>query len=444
MFLPMIHYSGLPKHNRTSASPSSPRFSGQGASTIKGLYLHPDNNTLKSTIAQELDAIGRKEGFPVRVQVGDQLYLPSQLQSIAPDTIEATTRWMQDGCQFIQKLNHKPSLLLSSTYQDPPTIRDGITLGKLLGIRTDSHDLHLEGGNIFVNRDSKGEFYALVGRDVYRNQEAYRRETLLGRMMSRFFSGSRHIVSANVRCRESVQQQLSKLLGIPPQKIFYLSQPDFHLDMSLRPINHPDILVHDGRLSIQFLQDALQASRDDAEKQKIIQLIKETEQLQKNPEKEQFEAELITIERQIQKTEDEKEKSILLYLYEDIKIDRKRSVPKYASPDKVSSQLKAIGLNPIKIPGVFGSLRNRTNYLNAIVHRKANGKLAYITNASPLSCLDQQFERYLFTHFPQIEACYFIKGGPSELEKERHFIQDCLENRGGIHCLALEQPDPNR
>lgn len=424
-------YSGKP----------SPRFGGQGACTVKCLYLHPDEFTLKSTIAQELDAIGQKEGFPVRVQVGNQLYPPSQLQTVAPDTIEATTRWMQDGCQFIRKLNHKPGLLLSSTYQDSPTTRDGVALGKLLGFRTDSHDLHLEGGNIFIDRDSKGETFALVGRDVYRNQEAYRRETLLGRMISRFFSGSRGIVSSNVRCRDSIQKQLSKLLGIPSQKIFYLSQPDFHLDMSLRPINHPDILVHDGQLSLPFLKEAFNASQDESEKQKISQLLKETEQLQKSPEKELFEAELITLERLMEKTDDPKKKKLLLGLYEDVQSDQKRSVPKYASPDKMSSQLKATGLNPVKIPGVFGSLRNRTNYLNAVVHRKANGKLVYITNASPLPFLDEQFKRYLLTQFPQIEACYFITGGPSMLEKERYFIQDCLENRGGIHCLALEQPD---
>lgn len=440
MFSRVAYRPGQLTQNLPGAGHSLLRFGGQGAYAVKCLYLHPDKSTLKSNIAQELDAIGQKEGFSVSVQVKDQLYHPSQLHTIAPDTLETTTRWMQDGGQFIQMVNRKPGLLLSSTYQDPPTIREGKMLGPLLNISSVSHELNLDGGNLFIDRDAQGDTFALVGRDVYRNQEDYRRESLLGKFVSRFIASSR-IPPSNVKCREAIQQQLSNLLGIPLQKIFYLSQPDFHLDMSIRPINYPDILVHDGQLSIQFLKKALQASQDETEKQKILQLLKETEQLQKHPEKDICEAELARIERELNKKEARESKEVLLRYYEDIKKDQKLHLPKYASPDKTASQLKAIGLNPVKIPGVFGNIRNRTNYLNAIVHRKPNGKLVYITNASTLPCLDQQFKQYLLTEFPQIETCYFITGGPSFVEKDRYFIQDCLEHRGGIHCLALEQLD---
>ena len=190
---------------------------------------------------------------------------------------------------------------------------------------------------------------------------------------------------------------LSSLYDVKPQNIHFISQPDFHLDMALRPIGYPYILVNDDSL-------ALKNAKDD----KLLQL-------------------------EIKTRHDEfKEKT---------KIDPK----KFVSPNEVCKELRKIGFVPIKIAGAYSS---GINYMNAIVNKHSDGTITYITNSakgSGYDYLDEVFERELRAKVPNIRNVYFISGNK---DPESIYASPIIEHlhrlSGGLHCMTLEEPDFER
>ena len=120
-------------------------------------------------------------------------------------------------------------------------------------------------------------------------------------------------------------------------------------------------------------------------------------------------------------------------------------------------ELEKHGFKPIKIGGIY---YDGINFINAIAHKKSNGKVSYITNSTKdsipeLEYLEKLFYKDLKKKFSNIDKIYFISGGKHKSVHSNDFfsflnsrgfmncneIMNMLANRfGGIHCMTSEIP----
>lgn len=231
-------------------------------------------------------------------------------------------------------------------------------LAEKLGLQSKIIDVPLVGGNCFLGKKPNGEKFAIVGK--------------------------RNLGQTSI-------DEIAQALEIEPTNIHMLSQPDFHIDLVIRPLNYPYVLVGDPKLMLEELAKKKHLN------EKQLEYIKITN-------------------KQIKKQE---EKNL------------------YATPDMICQELDSCGFEPIKVPGLISDIR--VNFMNALVHQKKDGSFIYVTNASPVkkwTGLDFEgiFKNYIKSHVPSIKKIYFIDG--------KGFIEECMvEGHGGVHCLSKERID---
>lgn len=319
-------------------SPTNISFKGYDAAPLKRIYL--EGNTC-SPFLKEMQKVGKQEKIDI-------------------STIPSRRRWIQDQKTIIEK-DGRP-FLLTDTCPDT-SFCDQIKLVHRIN-NTGSHHFQ-EGGNSFIGKYPNGEKWMIIGNDA----EKYSNKMMIGQSY-----------------------------GIKPENIHFIPQQDYHLDVTMRPIGFPYILVDDPELAKQHLSE-LEKENDCAELQKIKTNI---------------------------------EQNSLGY--------RKT----YSSCDKVVKSLEKIGFKPIRIAGVWS---DEINFMNAIVNKHKDGSISYITNSSectsPLkSKLQKIFEQDLRKSVPNIDKVHFIKGkGPEENPDINHLMHILNLHAGGIHCMSLEEPD---
>jgi hypothetical protein len=117
--------------------------------------------------------------------------------------------------------------------------------------------------------------------------------------------------------------------------------------------------------------------------------------------------------------------------------------------EDVVQALEAANLNHIKIPAVFGrdaDIEGRTkiggfkvNYMNAVVHKRDNGQLVFMTMQSSMPTLDKMFEKTLRSNVANLSDVAFISGGVYSNGKTA--LEDIItEDSGSLHCLSIEHP----
>ena len=311
-------------------------FKGYDAAPLKA--LHVDSWTSRP-IKPELEEIAKSEGFKIR----------SALDYY---------KWAQDLKLIIEK-EGKP-FIVANNRTDLDYLNE---VSKKYGIKSKVNDLIATGGNTFIGKYPNGEKWMMVGFDELQTKS---------------------------------YQYLSQEYGIKEENIIAIPQQYYHLDMFMRPIGYPYVLVDNPELS----------------RSKISSL---------------------------NKAEDIYDYLTITKNFRDFESARSLN---YDSYENVIKTLKDAGFIPIEIAGVFAS---GVNFMNAIVNQHQDGTISYITNSSKcksklLSKLQEDFEKELRQKVPNIDKVYFVRG-KDEFEDCEYLMENLAYRGGGLHCMTMEEPN---
>lgn len=410
----------------------APSFTGYFACPLKELHLQPTGEKANLVLATQLKKIGKSSGFRVVVQLAKKTFssfsdIPFNKECNKLENA-AKLLWGQDNKVFLER--HNCDVLAENGVirkKETGLVRK---LADSLKVPYKKMSSYLDGGNFFIGKDHNGEKFALVGEDSIKltaqkiaakqlNLGAKYKETI--NAISREQLLIDYIEQNKTALTEQAKQAIAKDLNVSSEKVMFIRQPDFHIDLAIRPLKYPYVLVNDASLTTKFLDEYIKKSARGEEQQgKISRLISELNFFKGGPSSE------------------------------------------YSSADETISQLKALGFKPIRVPGVINEIDNPffkdicdldvftkgclANFMNAIVHEKPDGKLVYITNKSPANSygidFNQMFESYAKKVAPNIDEIHFVAG--PETEKENYVHRMLRFNSGGIHCMSAERPDFKR
>ncbi len=230
----------------------------------------------------------------------------------------------------------------------------------------DKSSSYISGGNFFLGKKPDGEKFMLVGA----NEQ----------------------ISTN-------KEGISKRYEVRPENIHYISQQDYHLDLSLRPIGYPYVLVNNPEMSL----------------------------------KNEFKAK--GVKTKSKPTLDKNNFKMLAY---------RKSI----------EQLKENGFIPIPIGAVYDTKNASVNFMNAIVNKHEDGSISYITNSSKcnlpnVSKYQRMFEKDLRSKLeelrkidenaPILKDVYFIEG--ENYGESNEVMDNLIEGAGGVHCMSAEEPN---
>lgn len=359
-------------------------FTGYGARPLRALLMRDSYGNVKfESLINELSSIGKQHGFDVFVQDSKRIlngleYKPQKAFSL-PEA-ESENLWLQDnmtitpnGKMFAPFFSDRLNNIFSRFLKIPLTMRN----------------YHFQGGNFFFIKDN-GKTSLLIGRD----------EAKFGYSL------------------EKIKQDL----GV--DEIYPISQPDFHIDLGIRPLKDKVVLVQDDNLTLAKLREA----------------VKKAEIFHKESRTETSENIKFTI-------------TYLKNAFEYF-IHSKE----YQNDDLIAKELTDYGFKVVRVPSNIvrptnsADINNDThyisNFMNAIVHENKDGDLVYITNKSNLNkhvgivSLEMQkavgldFEEAFkgsLKNYVKPENVYFVDGSG--------IVPELLENyQGGIHCMCAEVP----
>lgn len=314
-------------------------FKGYDAAPLKRVFIE---KATSDPINEEMKAIAKEEGYKLRY---------------ATDYL----KWAQDDKTIIER-NNKPHLI-GNFRPDEDFMRD---MEQNYDIKSTYAKTFVTGGNSFIGKYTNGEKWLLIGEDEIHG--------------------------------DKTKTAISEEYGIDEKNIHTIPQQYYHLDMFMRPVCYPYVLVDNPKLANKTI-----------EKMNWIK----------------YPYDYIHIRNNFNEFEESRSEH-------------------YSSAKRTIEALKGAGFIPIEIAGVFGS---GINFLNAIVNKHKDGSISYITNStkcgSPLiSELEKAFEEDLREKVDNIDKVYFVRGSaeePSELSN--YMMRNLLKYGGGIHCMSLEEPN---
>ncbi len=357
--------------------PYQQTFQGFDARKLKAVAM----TTNQSGIAQEMKNICNKYNVDVWLASPDSLV--SDNFGNVVETCPYTLPWAQDILSMISG-----EKMLYSWADDGL----GWLLEVFKGFKGHSVYDHTKGGNFFIVKNGSADDIFVGSNEIkkYRKDKGY----------------------------------FSDIYGI--KNVHILSQPDYHLDLGIRPLNDKNVLVCDDNLMVNKIKEG-------------IDLITKT--IQNNP---------LNSKRlkEIQYN--------LKFLLNNFLISIKENP--YASSNITFNQILDAGFNPIRVPARFyttvqhgdlqKSLKYDLNFANAVVFEKHNNELVYITNKSQMDKaigITPEIENQTGFSFEKIfkdalksyvkeEDTYFVS------EKNAVMSEFLLKKDCGIHCLCAEIP----
>ncbi len=347
-------------------------FRGYDATKIKNLYMQ---GVQEPDLFCELKKAAKAEN--ITLWAFDNKNFSQELEE---NHTHSGERWAQDDKCFIknetkfyvsdifkkEKSEKSPSKLIACREQYDRHFPK--SLKETFGTDYKYSSTFLVGGNMFIGKKENGERWMLVGNEGV----------------------AERVWDVNL-------DTISRIYKIPKKNIIIMPQPEFHLDMALRPVGYPYILVNDPKL----------------------------------------------VEENIKKYGSKLPEDML----ENYQDSRKNN--KYISCDETIKILEAEGFKPIRIAGDYGFKKNGMNYINAIVNKNPDGSISYITNSgrnTDYEILDKIFEEDLKRALEgkvEIKNLHFISGEKVKNSRydENSIMKNIRELSGGIHCMALEEPD---
>lgn len=404
-------------------------FKGYDARPLKGFLMSSNCRG----IAEEMKAIGDREGFKIFAVVNETLkqkcletlpiyetmpfnmwaqdfwtVVKNKLFSLNNGETEKAIREFfnlkTDFTQEIDRQSPRFNNLNISLYENQQLItgkHDKDELSALLNksqsildeITKAQHEIHIAGGNLFLAKNKTGKEIVIVGENSTRQYDPDEIKAM--------YNASNIIV---------------------------LPQMDFHIDLFIRPLNKGKILIADDNLTLKYLIEGLK------------KLKKHIENL---PIKER-----------------KKYSKIFTNLYiETENFKNNINENKLAQTNEVARILENNNFEVIRVPARIYSychevndddfLKHKCNYLNANVLLNDNDELVYITNKSTFDSklgltpeiskeIDFSIEKNfvdIISNYMDIKHFYFVNG-------ENNFISDELlpDFGGGIHCTCAEIP----
>ena len=324
--------------------------------------------------------IGTQNDFDVFVQTPEQLvnkdYNALKSEKKFPNALYFP--WTQDSVTFTPKNTMAANCLLAEYNQ---ILAEKFKVPYLQTLH------HVQGGNFFFIKE--------------RNKNAL----LIGRDELKYYSA----------------ETIKKDFGI--ERIYPVSQPDFHIDLGIRPLNNRTVLVNDPNITLKGIDKGIRNADNILEQE--------------------FDAELLQVRKKLNAI-----KKCFIKAMSDSK--------EYGNFNNIQRELKLYGFKPVMVPGSIirttgaNDINNEShyimNFLNAIVHERADDhSLIYITNDSLIDefvGITPEIEQRINFSFKK----EFTEKVGRYIEPENiHFIQadftaPLLEYaQGGIHCVFAEQ-----
>lgn len=368
---------------------SVPSFKGYDARPLKGVIVTLNDGMDSFSVVNDLKKIGDKDAFKVfyAVEKGKLLSDIKKIKNLFEEKIQAALyKWAQD--EVILAPNKTVHSDRNSGLANKIA---GLTKSKLQ--LTESSQSRFEGGNLFfVKKDGKEELF--IGKNDF-----------LG-----------HTID-----------DLKQKFGV--EKIHVVPQADYHLDLFMRPLKDGKILICDDSMTIKALNKAI----------KSIQKYIETNNCSKTEKNE-----LLAVKEKLQ--------TLLKEFKKDVKLNHNFSA------DNQEKFFKSIGYEPIRVPSrIYTTIPNSPcddlshslNYINAIVHEKADGDLVFITGKSALDeeCgitkkisekIGFDFEKM----FVDAVSPYIKKENIKFISGDNNYLANLLKKEeGGLHCLCNEIPE---
>ncbi|MBS4760255.1 MAG: hypothetical protein KHX03_06120 [Clostridium sp.] len=365
-------------------------FKGYDARPLKAVVMTVCDDPKSFDIIKQFSKIGKIEGFKVYF-VNQKKAFCANLDKIKKffepeEYVNGYTKWVQD---YVVLTPHK-KLLSDGIYQKTKVVK---TIENLSGSKHELCPHLIDGGNLFFVKNGG---------------------------QNELFVGAEGMFGKNI-------EAVKKTYGV--SKVHIIPQADFHLDLFIRPLNNKRVLVADDKLTIKEISAALRNIKKLINKNDCTQVRKK---------------QLLEVEAKLT----------------DFLKEFRKDVKNLKNPDaaQIASCLEHKGFSPIRVPGRIyyripagenrDDLVHSMNYMNAVVHERADGALCYVTNKSELNEIfgitpeiseeigfdfEKMFIKCLEPYVKK-EKIYFIEGRDNKMA-------DLLEEESGaLHCLSNEIP----
>ena len=384
-------------------------FKGYSAGKIKALYMQNPTSIHQVAIYEQLRAIGKKEGFDVFMHDNKDIHknpIDTPSKKYNPWSI-----WSQDNKFFIKSNNQKK--LITSQAKHPEEHLEVESLSQKLNIKLQDASFWIDGGNFFIGENDKQEKYMITSfwaiylcaayeylldknienLDNEKIKEFYENGILYNEKGEIIASGEEYNENAE-KWKDVSIKDIAKTLGIKEENIYIIPEIEYHIDLGIRPLNYPYVLVGDDEEAYKMLSELKERFSQNKDYLKIIK----------------------NLENKIKERQEN-----------------------YPTSESVCKSLALQGFIPIKVAGNFG--RSEVNFINSIVHKNDKG-LVYITNSTKhstpvLEAMEELFEKDLREKCPQISKIYFVSGTISDTRNS--LMMYLSELKGGIHCLCCEE-----
>ena len=315
-------------------------FKGYDALPLKRIYAEKNAG---AKFEKEMQEVAQKEGFEFCLVEDDNW------------------KWMQDQKTIIEKFGH-PYIIAKNKSVSSEFMSE---MANRFGINSHESDSFSTGGNTFIGKYPNGEKWMLIGE------------------------------KENLKDLDMV----SRTYGIKRENIFTIPQQNFHIDMNIRPVGYPYVLVNDPDLVNKKFNNLQESWR--------------------------------------------RPKASYFFESDHNQLNKRLKEEGYSDCNSVCDALAEAGFIPIRIAGVY---TRGINFMNAIVNKHEDGTMTYITNNPNLrdsaycDTLKEDFAKTLKEMIPEIKNVYFI-GGETDTTGYNPITQSLNWGNGGLHCMTLEEPN---
>lgn len=400
------------------------------ATPIETIYLKATALGLPS-VAKELKEIGQRRGFDV----------VDSAEGLTPDL------WAEDNAVVMRDRSGQSSLLVSSVTKQEfqrasVALADSDPTGRIPSLETlgrafdEGHattvaatarrvgwdvratPLAIEGGNLLMTENKKGEAVGLIGRnsvllnwhllkqkgqlpaaEVERVQKAGGFDKALAGELQALATSRDETLSPQDANRQAAEievtrRMLARSLNLKPENLVSIEQQGFHIDMETRPLGKGAIMVSDLRKSVERLDTAIAAAEakpapDDRAVRDLRALRERTLGLIRKGGQDRLDAKTRTLEQA-----------------------------------GFSVVREAVNFGGIGEVGRIGAGQVDVNFANGISAVDRDGKPYFITNRSRSAELNEQFERDMKARGIAVE---WTSTG------------SLLEYFGGLDCITLHK-----